>query len=70
MSYDELAQSLPWREKVHENEYTNRQDSALSSCPLLVYCHRDRMLTKILKLPVFLGGKKIYLYLCKLNIVV
>ena len=35
MSNDELAYSLPWREKVHANEYLSRQDSDLSPCPFV-----------------------------------
>jgi len=31
MSNDELAQSLPWREKVHENKYITKEDTDL--CP-------------------------------------
>ena len=33
MSNDELAYSLPWREKVHANEYWSRQGTDLSPCP-------------------------------------
>lgn len=33
MSNDELAQSLPWREKVHENECITKEDTDLSLCP-------------------------------------
>ena len=34
MSNDELAYSLPWREKVHANEYLSRQDTDLSPVSL------------------------------------
>lgn len=42
MGNDELAQSLPWREKVHENEYITRQDTNLSLCP----CGRLLLISK------------------------